>query len=233
MTLQPLIGNNSKTTTCVQEELRITGSRIDTLNTRFDGIEAQNQALNYRLEDERRLHANERAALEAELMDLDLMDIEVSVYQETTAYDKLLHGEEFRLNITPGANQSSESFSQSSARSRQTSMTKTKISFEIEDDGKVSNQGLGQGGVGSQIEEECWNAICDKQLSTVDTFNAAFKRQWLAQQTGGQRSRFLTARIVSNSTCTHECLHSTKGGAHLVFVSVLFLLSLRIVASIK
>lgn len=72
---------------------------------------ANNQALQNRLEDECRLHANERATLETELARWreemanklqeyqGLTDIKVSLDWEITIYDKLLQGEESRLNI--------------------------------------------------------------------------------------------------------------------------------------
>lgn len=87
---------------------------------------------------ERDRYNDERAKLESELSRLrdeitsqvrdyqDLMDIKVSLDMEIAAYDKLLSGEENRLNITPGTQHSTLSQSSTSFRSgRQTPSMRT------------------------------------------------------------------------------------------------------------
>lgn len=118
--------HNNNSTQMLKEELRQTRHVIDNLNSKISELESANASLQARirdleriLESERLRHNDERASLEAELQRLrdemanqlqeyqDLMDIKVSLDLELAAYDKLLKGEEHRLNITPGGSSTS------------------------------------------------------------------------------------------------------------------------------
>ncbi|XP_059610042.1 lamin Dm0-like [Phlebotomus argentipes] len=142
--LQNALNANTNSASAAFEELRQTRIHADSLKSRINELEGQNNTLNGRIHDleklldtERLNHENivrglqaqlerEREEFSQQLKELqDLLDVKVSFDMEISAYDKLLSGEEHRLNISPSQSHPSggSSFSLFRSGSRQTRRT--------------------------------------------------------------------------------------------------------------
>lgn len=149
----------SRATATLTEELYAARSRADGLGGRIGELEQQAVALHSRireleaqldgerarrLEDEAEM-ARLREEMEQQLKEYqDLMDIKVSLDLEIAAYDKLLCGEEQRLNITPAngtsTSQASQSFSRGVVSGRATPLS---VSGRKTPSGRAGSQAVG------------------------------------------------------------------------------------------